>query len=81
MFNEVFVFNVKKTLVQFAFSPLLSICTVDELSDDVRLITPSVKPSFKPTVASDTLTSTPGITVILMFVTEQFCISDLQKHT
>ena len=54
---------------------------MDELFDDVNFITPFVKPSIEPTVASGILTSIPGIIVIFLFGIEQFGLSDTQKHT
>ena len=73
--NERFVLKV--ILVHYAFS---LICPL-ELSDDINLIMPSVKPFFASTVASDIFMSIPGIAVILMLLIEQFCLFNSQKHT
>ena len=74
MINERFV--IKVILVHYAFSV---ICPL-ELSDNMNVITPSVKPFFAPTVASDIFISIPGIAVILMLLIEQFCLFNSQKH-
>ena len=68
-------------MVLIAFSLLFFVCTVDELSDIVNFSTPSVNLFLKPTVASDILTSIPGITIMLMLAIEQFCLFHSQKHT
>ena len=60
-----FAVNVKVTLVQVAFSLVLSICIVnDEVFDVVNFSTPFVKPSLLPTVASYILTLILAIVVI-----------------
>ena len=55
--NSGFAYTLKVTLVQLAFSLVLAVFTLDELSDVTNFITPSVKPSFIPTVASNILLS------------------------
>ena len=77
VFMEGFALTLKVTLVQVAFSLVLSVCTVDnEISDVVNLNTAFVKPYLLPTVTSDILTLVPGIADILMFAIEQFWAFD-----
>ena len=73
--NERFVLKV--ILVHCA---LCLICPL-QLSDDVNLITPSVKLFFALTIGSDIFISIPSIAVILMLLIEQFRLFNSQKQT